>query len=185
MINTSGQHLLALINDVLDLAKVEAGKVTVALEEFDVADVADEVVTALGPDSSAKGLAVNFARPDTAVNVFSDCGKVRQILLNLAGNAVKFTEAGHIDVTVSVRDDGAASISVADTGPGISPEDMSRIFEAFQQIETPDAAKPQGTGLGLALCREHARLLGAEISAESVVGKGSTFTLVLPVTQNA
>ncbi|MDI6900903.1 MAG: PAS domain-containing protein [Anaerosomatales bacterium] len=184
MILSSGKHLLALINDVLDLSKVEAGAAVVHAEEFDARAIVLEVAESLRPLAEEKGLELGVEVPDSACAMTSDPGKLRQILLNLGGNAVKFTEEGHVDVRLHY--DGAVAVfEVADTGIGIPHGELTRVFEVFAQIERPGEVKPAGTGLGLALSRQYAELLGGRIVVQSEEGKGSTFTVLVPCEASA
>jgi hypothetical protein len=178
-IHRSGRHLLELIEDVLDLSKVEAGKENVDITSFVPNDVLDEVHNMLIPLAEAKGLRFAIMRSPDCSPLASDVGKVRQILLNLIGNAIKFTSAGAVSVSLD-RDGERSAFSVIDTGPGIAPADLPRVFEAFTQIDTPGRVKVQGTGLGLSLSREYAEMLGGTITAASVVGEGSEFIFTIP-----
>jgi PAS domain S-box-containing protein len=180
IINRSGRHLLALINDILDLEKIEAGKVEVHAEEFSAHDLVRELSDMVAPLVSEKGLELRVAA-DGAVVLMSDPAKVRQILLNLLSNAIKFTNEGGVKLRLE-HDTTAGTVAfhVSDTGPGIAEEDQRRVFERFTQIQALGDVKPSGTGLGLALSREYAHLLGGTLSVTSAVGSGSTFTLTLP-----
>jgi PAS domain S-box-containing protein len=180
MVNRSGRHLLSLIDDLLDLAKVEAGKVALNIGPLDPDTLIREVADAVRPLASEKGLALEVMACGSGSAVLSDAGKVRQILFNLVGNAVKFTDRGSVHLAVHCEVGGACTFAIADTGPGIAPEDLSRMFEPFTQLDSSTVAKPKGTGLGLRISREYAHLLGGEISVVSEVGAGSTFTLTLP-----
>jgi PAS domain S-box-containing protein len=182
MINASGQHLLSLIDDVLDLAKVEAGKAEVRIEEIDVAGLARDIVALVEPMATAKGLALRASAPDGETVIESDCGKVQQILLNLVGNAIKFTERGTIELTLERLPAGGAAFTVTDPGPGIPAEALTSIFDPFVQYDggRPESSKPKGTGLGLALSQKYARLLGGEVTVATELGAGSAFTLTLP-----
>jgi signal transduction histidine kinase len=180
MINRSGKHLLALVDDILDLARVEAGKVELHVECVDLAAVIREVSAIVRPLAESKGLSLRVDLYTGEIGLFTDGGKVSQILLNLVGNAVKFTQEGGVVIAVRHTADRGVSIAVSDTGPGISSADLPRIFEDFTQIENPSGAKPPGTGLGLRISREFAHMLGGRVMAESTVGVGSTFTLTLP-----
>ncbi|TDB38028.1 MAG: hypothetical protein D9V44_08270 [Actinobacteria bacterium] len=180
MINRSGKHLLGLINDVLDLAKIEAGKAELHLGPVDVETIVRDVVEIIGPLAGNKGLVVSVEIDGPVPVLDSDADKIRQILLNLAGNAVKFTESGRIAVTVRGPLDGTLGIAVSDTGRGIAEAEIPRIFEAFSQVRTTDSSATVGTGLGLSISREFAHLLGGDIAVKSEPGVGSTFTLVLP-----
>ncbi len=180
MISGSGRYLLALINDILDLAKVESGTVELALDHIDLADVVRDILELMEPQAHEAGLAIEVQGIDQPHPIHSDRRKIHQILLNLIGNAIKFTDEGTIAIRVDARADGSTSVSVSDTGPGIAKGDLSAIFGAFAQVNTSDLAKPKGTGLGLAISQEYARLLGGEILVHSRPGDGATFTLNLP-----
>ncbi|HEV2056590.1 MAG TPA: ATP-binding protein, partial [Methylomirabilota bacterium] len=179
-IDRSGRHLLALINDVLDLSKIEAGQLTLSLGDYSLKEVVQTVVTALEPLAAEKKLALTVTlAPDLPVG-HGDDRRLSQVLLNLVGNAVKFTDAGEVRVAARVLD-GAFVVSVSDTGPGIAPEDQQRIFEEFQQADTSNTRKKGGTGLGLSIAKRIIELHGGRISVESASGKGSTFSFTVPV----
>jgi PAS domain S-box-containing protein len=180
MINNAGKHLLALINDVLDLAKVEAGKTEIHVEPFDPAALVREVADAVRPMATGKGLELDVDTGDATGLLDSDTSKVRQILFNLVGNAIKFTDAGRIEMSVRTEADGEFSFAVSDTGRGIEPGDLRRIFEAFVRVDNPGSPVPSGTGLGLKLSQEYTALLTGRLSVESEPGAGSVFTLTLP-----
>jgi signal transduction histidine kinase/ActR/RegA family two-component response regulator len=181
-INRAGEHLLALINDVLEMSKIEAGRLTYHETAFDPDKLTSEIVELHGGRARDKGLTLNLVRggplPPT---IYSDEGKLRQILLNLIGNAVKFTKTGGVVVTVRAdhRDAGEHELgfAVRDTGPGISHEEMGRLFKPF--VQSVAGQIEGGTGLGLAISRQYARLLGGDIAVESAPGKGATFTLTM------
>ena len=183
-IQVSARHLLSLINDLLDLAKIESGKVEVHFDDVDCRSVVNEVASALGPLAEAKGLAFEVSTPKKDVVVRTDRRAFSQIVINLTNNAIKFTERGHVRIAVARTRDGDArggtEICVSDTGAGIRPEDKARLFHAFEQLESTSARRHEGTGLGLHLSQKLAALLGGHITFESEHGKGSTFTLVLP-----
>lgn len=182
MVNRSGRHLLALVDDVLDLARIEAGRTEIAPEVIDPRELVTEVVEAVRPLAERKGLDLT-ADPSNAEGVlYSDCGKIRQILFNLVGNAVKFTASGSVVLALAEEPDGGFSFTVSDTGPGIAESDQPGIFDAFTQITKPGELESEGTGLGLRISREFAHLLGGELTVESRLGTGSTFTLRLPAT---
>ena len=177
-IRISGQHLLELVNDILDISRLEANKVAIEITEFDLSALARDALFSVEPQALAKGLELRVDAPER-LTVASDPARVRQILLNLASNAVKFTHAGRVSIDVQPVTADRVAISVADTGVGISPENIERIFEEFAQVGKGD----QGTGLGLTISRRLARLLGGDLSASSEFGRGSRFTLTLPVRQ--
>jgi signal transduction histidine kinase len=178
------KHLLGIVEEILVYARVEAGRELVHLKETDSATLLRDAVLGIRPLALKKNLQLDLALPDATIPMTTDVRKVGQALYNLLGNAIKFTESG--GVTASVRaaetEEGAPAVEfvVTDTGCGIPPEHLDRVFEPFEQGETGHARKHEGTGLGLAVSRQLARLLGGEITASSVVGKGSTFTLILP-----
>jgi len=177
---SSGRHLLRLINDILDLSKVEAGRMTLQPEPFSVAQTVDEVLTALGPVAAKKRLEVGTSI-DPALDVLvADPGKVKQILYNLLSNAVKFTPAGGRLGIRTARDGRDARFTVWDTGIGIPPEAHGQIFEEFQQLQSTAGKEYEGTGLGLALARKFVELHAGRIWLESEPGKGSAFSFVLP-----
>lgn len=181
-IHTAGKHLLALINDVLDLSKIEAGKMELFLETFDVDRMLDDVTTTIEPmlQKNANRLVVER---DGLGDMHADLVKVRQMLLNLLSNACKFTEKGTVTLRVSRRphDDGDELVfEVADSGIGMTPEQIGRLFESFTQAESSTSRKYGGTGLGLAITRKFCRMMGGDVRVASTLGAGSTFTVVLP-----
>ena len=178
-IHSSGKHLLQLINDILDLSKVEAGQMELHLQPMLVADSVGEVLATVEPLARAKGIALD-SESDPSMQLVADAAKVRQMLLNLASNAIKFTPAGG---RVSIRSRRTASwveIAVIDTGIGIAEADLPRLFGEFQQLDPGPGRRQEGTGLGLALTKHLAALHGGNIGVESDVGKGTTFTIRLP-----
>jgi signal transduction histidine kinase len=176
MINRSGRRLLAIVNDILDLSRIEANAAQLTTETFDLGVLAHDIAASVGPAAGAKSLSVTVDTPEDGVTVESDPTKVGQILLNLLGNAVKFTESGTVTVIVGRPHPGMVAVQVRDTGPGIPEELRERIFTEFVQYDE----HIEGTGLGLAICRGLAGLLGGTITMESVLGEGTTFTLTLP-----
>jgi signal transduction histidine kinase len=183
-IRAAAEHLLALVNDVLDLSKIEVGRMEIDLETADLGALLDSVVTVIEPIAAAKGLAVDVILGRDLPRITTDGRHVRQILLNLASNAIKFTERGSVTLIARRSDDGiGVLITVEDTGIGIAPEDLTRIFEEFEQVRPSGRGDSleRGTGLGLAIARKLARLLGGEIDVSSRVGAGSRFTLRLPL----
>jgi signal transduction histidine kinase len=176
----SGQHLLSLINDILDLSKIEAGRMDLDLTAFDLPNAIDDALLLMRERASRRSLALERHVDERLGEIRADQRKVKQVLLNLLSNAVKFTpEGGHIDVRAALVD-GSVEISVTDTGIGIAPEDQEAVFEEFRQVGKSDK-KAEGTGLGLALCRKFAELHGGRIWVKSELGQGSTFTFALPV----
>jgi two-component system, sensor histidine kinase ChiS len=189
IINRSGEHLLGLINDVLEMSKIEAGRITLNEHGFDLQRLLEGLEDMFRLRAEDKGLSLDFeASPDVPHYILSDEGKLRQILMNLLGNAVKFTEAGGVVVRIDVRhpqekrEDRALilHIEIEDSGPGIAPEEMESIFEPFVQSESGRQSQ-EGTGLGLSISRQYAQLIGGELSVSSQVGEGSKFTLEVPI----
>lgn len=181
-IRTSGRHLLSLINDLLDLTKIESGKVSLTLEPTPVGEVVEEVAEALRPSAQKKALELSVELPAEGATFETDRRALSQILLNLTNNAIKFTESGGVAIAVESRRVGRRSIlevHVRDTGIGIRPEDQSRLFQAFAQLDSSAGRRFEGTGLGLHLSQRLAGLLGGRITLESEHGIGSVFTLRL------
>jgi PAS domain S-box-containing protein len=180
-VQSSGRHLLALINDLLDLAKIEAGKVDLHLESTSCQGVLEEVIAALRLQAQDKGLDLRALVPDSTVLVHTDKRALSQIVLNLTNNAIKFTERGSVHLKLSRQQgNGHIAISVADSGIGMQPESQLKLFEAFSQVDPSSRRRYEGTGLGLHLSQKLAVLLGGRITFESEYGKGSTFVLMLP-----
>jgi signal transduction histidine kinase len=176
----SGRHLLSLINDILDLSKIEAGRMELEPADFDLPSAIENALILVRERASRHGIALASTVDERLGLIRGDERKVKQVLLNLLSNALKFTpEGGRIDVRAAVRE-GWAEVSVADTGVGIAPEDQEAVFEEFRQVGTADK-KVEGTGLGLALSRKFIELHGGRIWVESELGRGSTFTFTLPV----
>jgi len=179
-IRSAGQHLLSLINDVLDLSKVEAGQIELEVAPFSLRDALERGVVMVRERASKDGVRLALATEPEVDVVEGDERRIRQVIFNLLSNAVKFAPAGgHVDVSAA-RVDGEMRVSVADSGPGIAAEDLDRIFEEFQQTEA-GARHREGTGLGLALSKRFVELHGGRIWCESEVGKGSTVEFPLPV----
>ena len=184
-VDSNGRHLLAIINDLLDVARIEAGKMPVELERFALAALVDEVMVEVEPLIEKSGLDVSRDVAPDLPEIESDRQKVKQILINLLSNALKFTADGSVAIRARRTDDGeGVAVAVADTGVGISDEHQRTIFEAFGQTGTA-VARTEGTGLGLSICRRLATVLGGDIELESVEGEGSTFTLILPLSPGA
>ncbi|EIV95443.1 HAMP domain-containing protein [Frankia sp. QA3] len=188
VIHSAGSDLLQLINDILDLSKVEAGKMDIHVEEVALVDIVEDVQATFSPITAEKGLRFTVAMAsDLPAHLPTDRHLLAQVLRNLLSNAVKFTEQGSVDLAIASSGDGGAAseqavlFSVSDTGIGIAGENLERIFGAFQQGDGTTSRRYGGTGLGLSICREVATLLGGEIQARSEFGRGSTFTLRLPL----
>jgi PAS domain S-box-containing protein len=184
-INTAGRHLLSLINDVLDLSKIEAGKMDLHLESFDVRAMVDDAVTTVTPLIAKNNNRLEVKCYEELGSMYADMTKIRQMLLNLLSNASKFTEEGAISLVVDRRKepgDGRFVIvfSVTDTGIGMTAEQMNRVFEAFSQAEAATTSKYGGTGLGLAITRRFCQMMGGDVQVESEVGGGSTFIIRIP-----
>ncbi|MDO8880686.1 MAG: ATP-binding protein [Coriobacteriia bacterium] len=180
IVRDAGRHLLALINDVLDLSRIEAGRDEIELEPVEIAEMVSSVERTMAPLAVAKGLVWSAGGPaDPDLEIVTDRRRLEQIITNLAGNAVKYTRTGTVDLTVTVGR-GEARFSVTDTGPGIEPDQREAIFREFVRLEGDDLAPIEGTGLGLAISARLARLLGGRIEMESTPGEGSTFALVVP-----
>jgi signal transduction histidine kinase len=179
-IHASGTHLLSLINDILDLSKVEAGRMELELSSFSLPAAVESALTLVRERATRRGVSLRAAIHPAIGEMSGDERKIRQVLLNLLSNAIKFTpEGGRIEVTAA-PENGAVDVSVSDTGVGIAPEDHEAVFEEFRQVGE-SAAKQEGTGLGLALCRKFVELHGGKIWVTSALGAGSTFTFRLPV----
>jgi signal transduction histidine kinase/uncharacterized protein (DUF302 family) len=179
-IHSSGQHLLGLINDILDLAKIEAGKMDLHAEDMPVTEALQEVTAILDPMARQQGLQLKTVGASEAGVIRADRSKFKQVLYNLLSNAVKFTPAPG-SITVTVKDSPEQlTVSVADTGIGMKLEDLPKLFREFEQIDGSYTRRYQGTGLGLALCRRFVEMHGGRIWAESQFGKGSTFTFTIP-----
>ena len=178
----SGRQLLALINDILDLSKIETGKMSLHCETFDPAEILNQVCDALAPLLRTNNNELKVADFESLPVLYNDATKFRQIFTNLLSNACKFTENGHISVQAREIEDrpGWLQITVSDTGIGMDEEQQSRVFEAFVQADSSTTANYGGTGLGLAICRNYCDLMGGTIEVSSEVGSGSTFTVVLP-----
>jgi signal transduction histidine kinase len=183
-IRASGKHLLALINDILDLSKIEAGKVELSPETFDITGLIEEVASMVQPLIEKNANVLTISRPDDLGSMYADIMKVRQILFNLLSNACKFTELGTITLDVArEKSDGSEqlSLSVRDTGIGMTDEQMARMFQPFSQADIQTARKYGGTGLGLAITKKFCEMMGGEIRVASEFGRGSIFTVKLPL----
>jgi signal transduction histidine kinase len=182
IIRECGQSLLAVLNDILDLSKIEAGKFELEITDFDLGEVAHAVRAAFTDISNRAGLSFGLTLEDGVVGVWrGDSVRLRQILYNLVSNAVKFTEQGEVRLTISKGGPGELLFSVFDTGMGMTDDQLSRLFAKFYQTDSSNTRRFGGTGLGLAICRELSELMGGSISAQSIPGEGSTFTLMLPL----
>lgn len=182
-IESSGSALVKIINDILDYSKIEAGKMELATSEFDLSRLLDDTVVLLSAQAKTKGIELALRYPsDLPMAFFGDEGRLRQVLMNIVGNAVKFTEMGHVAIEVSGHKDGAfvgLKISVKDTGVGIPDAKLASVFQAFEQANNAKTRRFEGTGLGLAISKRLINLMGGDISVHSAEGKGSEFTLNL------
>jgi signal transduction histidine kinase len=179
-VQRNGQHLLGLINDVLDLSKIEAGQLTLALADYSLADIVRVVCGVVEPLANEKNLRFKVEVPPDLPPGRGDERRLTQVFLNLVGNAIKFTDAGEVVLRAGAHD-GSFMVAVRDTGPGIAAADQARLFQEFQQAESPATRKNGGTGLGLAISKRIIELHGGGISVESRLGEGSSFRFTLPV----
>lgn len=182
---TAGKHLLALINDVLDISKIEAGKMDLLLEIFDVLPVVQETASMITPLILSNNNTFDFQLSDNKLTMCSDITRVKQILFNLLSNACKFTNNGNISLQVELATNNMINFKVIDTGIGIDNEQLERLFSEFVQADDSTTREYGGTGLGLAICRRFCRLMGGDILVSSEAGKGSTFIASLPVRSEA
>jgi signal transduction histidine kinase len=180
-IQSSGKQLLALINDLLDLAKIEAGKMEIKPEAVAVADISEGLVAMFRPLAEKKNIDLRTAIDPALPPVVQDAGKLRQILSNLLSNAIKFTPEGERVLLKAESDGTDLVLAVGDTGIGIAPADQELIFDKFRQAASPMTREHEGTGLGLSIVRELSKLLGGDVSLKSELGRGSTFTVRLPL----
>jgi signal transduction histidine kinase/HAMP domain-containing protein len=179
-VQANGRHLLGLINDVLDLSKIEAGQLTLTVDDYSVGQIVRTTATAVEPLARSKGLLLGMTIAENLPIGRGDERRLTQVLLNLAGNAVKFTEAGSVDIAADAVD-GHFEIIVRDTGPGIAPADQRIVFEEFQQVDNSSTRQKGGTGLGLAISKRIVEMHGGAIGLESVPGSGSTFRITIPI----
>ncbi len=179
IVQSSSRHLLSLINDILDLAKIESGHVEMFFEPVDVRAVVGDVLGALRSMANEKRLEMSARLPDGVATVYTDRRALHQVLLNLVNNAVKYTDAGGVEIAVDAGSEDV-SFGVTDTGIGIKPEDAVRLFQAFEQLDPSSTRRVEGAGLGLYISYKLAVLLGGRLTFSSEYGKGSTFVLTLP-----
>jgi signal transduction histidine kinase len=179
-IGANGKHLLGLINDVLDLSKIEAGQLVLSLGDYSLKDVVQSVFSAVEPLAADKKLAFKIEVPPDLPPGRADERRLTQVLLNLVGNAIKFTDNGEVLIKAS-SSNGAFKLSVRDTGPGISETDQKKLFQEFQQADNSTTKAKGGTGLGLAISKRIIEMHGGQIWVESSIGQGSTFSFTLPV----
>jgi signal transduction histidine kinase len=179
-IRTASSHLLEIVEEILTFSRMEAGREAVVRGPADAVALVRDTVVLIEPMAREKGLDFVTRVPDHAIAMETDAGKVRQILLNLLSNAVKFTEEGRVEIGLT-EPDGSVAFVVEDTGIGISPENADRVFEPFWQVQQSATRQAGGTGLGLSVARRLSRLLGGDLAFESSPGRGSRFTVTLPL----
>jgi signal transduction histidine kinase/putative methionine-R-sulfoxide reductase with GAF domain len=179
-VQANGKHLLGLINDVLDLSKIEAGQLTLSLTEYSLAELVRSVHVAVEPLASQKNLTLTTEIAKDLPTGYGDERRLAQVLLNLVGNAIKFTEVGEVAITAS-RSNGSFSVAVRDSGPGVDPAHQTKIFEEFQQVDNTSTRQKGGSGLGLAISKRIIEMHGGRIIVDSTLGKGATFTIKLPI----
>jgi signal transduction histidine kinase len=179
-IQQNGRHLLGLINDVLDLSKIEAGQLTLSPVDYSLRELVLDVASATEALAAEKKLALELDAPADLPHGRGDERRLTQVLLNLVSNAIKFTEAGSVSIRAKVEDSSFV-VSVTDTGVGIAPEDHTRIFEEFQQVDSSSTRKKGGSGLGLAISKRIVELHGGRLWVESAPGQGSTFYFTVPL----
>ena len=185
-IQTSSRHLLSLINDLLDLAKIESGKVELNMEIVNCQSIIEDVSSTLRTLAETKKLNFDISVPDHELMIRTDRRSLTQILINLTNNAIKFTDKGSVRIELSGRrsnGNALAEITVVDSGIGIRPEDQSKLFQAFMQVDSSSTRSYEGTGLGLHVSQKLAIMIGGRVSFESEYGKGSRFTISLPVVE--
>ena len=182
-IHGSGKHLLSLINDILDLSKIEAGRMELEVSEFDLPAALENALTLVKERAQRHGIRLGMKTDGSLGSFRGDERKFKQIMLNLLSNAVKFTPDGGRVAVSAKQDTTCVEIAVRDTGIGIAPEDQAAVFEEFKQVGRDYTKKAEGTGLGLALAKRFVELHGGSIRLDSAPGKGSTFTVSLPIRQ--
>jgi signal transduction histidine kinase len=180
-VQANGKHLLGLINDVLDLSKIEAGQLSLSLADYSIKELLQGVYVAVEPLATAKALTLKLDVPPGLPPARGDERRLSQVILNLVGNAIKFTDQGEVGLSARAAN-GVLTIAVRDTGPGIAESDQAKIFEEFQQADNSSTRQKGGTGLGLAISRRIVALHGGRLWVESKLGLGSTFLFTLPVT---
>lgn len=180
-VKRNAEHLLDLINDVLDISKIEAGKIDIIITEFDLSVLLSDVSKSLAEEIKSKGLDLVVSLPNNAVMIKTDQRRVQQILMNFLSNALKFTSSGRITCCLTIESSEKVSVVIEDTGSGIKEEDMGRLFEPFQQINMDYTNNYKGTGLGLYLCEKLSGMIGGSVGVNSRFGEGSEFSLLLPM----
>ena len=187
-IHNAGTSLLGVINDILDFSKIEAGKLEIGSADFDLCACAEEVVQMLAPRALSKGLELAcHVHPSLPTVLRGDADRVRQVLVNLVGNAIKFTNSGSVVVRMAAEEVGdhalTVRVAVSDTGVGIPPSELDRLFKSFSQVDTSATRRHGGTGLGLAISKQLAELMGGTVGVESELGRGSTFWFTVRLEQ--
>jgi len=183
VIERNGKHLLNLINDILDLSRIESGKVEIEKNSFKINALVSEVIDMIKPQADLKSIGLNFVGEKNDLIIVSDYNKCFHVFQNLIGNAVKFTEKGSVDITVTTKN-GDAVVQIRDTGIGIGKAELPHIFDEFRQADGSNSRKYEGTGLGLSIAKKYAELIGCEIRVKSELGKGTVFTVRIPVKAN-
>jgi len=183
-VKRNANHLLELINDVLDISKIEAGKMEPVITEFDIVELLRDLSQSIAPEINNKGLKFEVSLPDYTVMIRNDSRRIRQIVMNLLSNALKFTTDGEIMTTLVVEDTQNICISIKDTGVGVKHDDLDKLFEPFQQINADFTKSYKGTGLGLYICKKLSHIIGGELKVKSLFGEGSQFSLLIPVSIN-
>jgi signal transduction histidine kinase len=183
LIRDSGKHLRSLIGDILDMSKIEAGRMELRYEEVDMEQMAKDVAATAQPLVNEKGLKLFTEIGDDVGVIEADRTRIRQVLWNIMGNAIKFTEEGSVTLTMEMEDPNNLLISIRDTGIGIAPENRDIVFEQFRQVDGKLNRKAGGTGLGMPISKQLVELHGGQIGVESTVGEGSTFWFILPRTR--
>jgi signal transduction histidine kinase len=179
-VQANAKHLLGLINNVLDLSKIEAGQFTLQMSDYSLSGIVESVVSATESLSQAKNLHVAIDVPQSLPRGYGDEQRLTQVLLNLVGNAIKFTDSGTIHIGATAAD-GEFNVAVRDTGPGVPEANRQSIFEEFQQVDSSSTRRKGGSGLGLSIARRIVELHGGRMYVESEVGVGSTFGFILPI----
>jgi signal transduction histidine kinase len=181
LVKSSAEALLDLLNDILDFSKIEAGKLELDSHEFSLRDTIGGTLQTLSMRASEKGLELAYQVPPAIPDrIIGDFGRLRQVMMNLVGNAIKFTDIGEVDISVEAHN-GAYEVRVVDTGPGIAPDLQEQIFEEFRQVDNSSTKEKGGTGLGLAIAKRIVEMHGGRIWVESTLGEGATFAFSLPL----
>jgi len=180
MVQNSSRHLLSLINDVLDISKIEAGQLVLSCLPFDLAAAVDKMVKLVSPLAEKKGIELRLDLAHAPATITTDQRRLEQVILNLLNNSVKFTEEGYVAVACRRQND-LVVLSFSDTGIGMQQEELQHLFQPFRQIDTGLSRKREGTGLGLSICKKIVEMMGGSIEVQSSWGQGSTFRVLLPL----